>query len=318
MRKRLVCMIALSVGAWLGTADLAEASCAGSSIWIGVPGSIIAHAIPVIWRIEPVCDVIETGLLLGTQSTELSPVGQPIYGQRAGYQQEIPVAETGEYWIAAYARDEAGDLIQSPTRLVIIVVPPRLSDTPHGSHGAPPSYAGTDEDFLQPAGQPHFASIRSSASARITQFGVPGTPAWFGFGQRTVSSTHRDEVPAQQEELVIGDVTVHLPLATVENSLSDLDGTFQSLGYPRPGIYIVQCEATAPLGGYNPRSAMRGTSPARRWPWSTWRMSAGPSGAPRGPAWRTSSRSPLPANGLAARGCESSSMWCLARSPPSG
>jgi hypothetical protein len=37
----------------------------------------------------------------------------------------------------------------------------------------------------------------------------------------------------------------------VENSLSDLDGTFQSLGYPRPGLYIMQCEATAPLGGFN-------------------------------------------------------------------
>lgn len=47
------------------------------------------------------CDVIETGLVLGTDAEMLASVGQPIYGYRLGYRQEVQVAESGAYWVGA-------------------------------------------------------------------------------------------------------------------------------------------------------------------------------------------------------------------------
>jgi hypothetical protein len=96
MIKRLAWIPVLLAVFWTGGIRGAEASCAGSTIWLGVPDALVANAIPVFWRIDPPCDVIESGLLLGSQSTLLTPIGQRIYGQQAGYQQEVPVAETGE------------------------------------------------------------------------------------------------------------------------------------------------------------------------------------------------------------------------------
>lgn len=130
MTKRLTWVPLLVVPFWLGGGGVGEASCTGSAIWIATAGSVAARGIRVAWGVEPACDVIETGLLLGTQPAALGPVGQPIYAYRAAYQQQIPVAETATYWIAAYARDEVGGLIQSPPRPVVIVVPPPVQRCP--------------------------------------------------------------------------------------------------------------------------------------------------------------------------------------------
>lgn len=167
MVKRLGCAIMLAVTTWAASVSHAEASCAGSSINVAALPTLISEAIFAAWHIEPACDVIESGLMLGREPTALAPVGQPIYGYRTAYQQAIPVSESGRYWIAAYAMDEAGGFIQSPPRLVPILVPPSLLAVPHGSHGAPSFYTGTDADFLQPAGNPHFASLKAGISTGV-------------------------------------------------------------------------------------------------------------------------------------------------------
>ncbi|HZX61297.1 MAG TPA: hypothetical protein VFF51_06100, partial [Candidatus Methylomirabilis sp.] len=89
----------LLIGLWALLPVPADASCAGSTIRVAAPPSVIGAAMPVVWAIEPACDVIETGLLAGTDTASPAPVGQPIYGYRAAYQQEIPVAESGRYWL---------------------------------------------------------------------------------------------------------------------------------------------------------------------------------------------------------------------------
>ncbi len=248
MLRRLLCTPALVVALWVGGIPGAEASCAGSVVLIAVRPSVFGEAIPVTWQIDPPCDVIESGLLLGSHPTTLSPVGQPIYGPRTIYQQEIPVAESGEYYVAGYARDEAGDSIQSPLQLVVVAVPPPPLPGPHGSHGAPPFYTGTDEDFLRPAGQPHYSALRKGTS---TQTGVwnARTPYWFGDTMRVGSSTRRDEVLAQQDEVVLNGISVPIAPAAVAVALDGLDQvTFA--GYPRLGLYVVACRAsTDPWGG---------------------------------------------------------------------
>jgi len=181
--------------------------------------------------------------LLGSDPSNLAPVGQSIYGSRTIYQQEILVAQSGEYWVAAYARDEAGDHIQSPAHLVLVALPPAPFPGPHGSHGAPPSYTGTDDDFLRPAGQPHYSSLRKGTRSRMGIW-FAGTPYWFGDAWRHVSSTHREEVLAEQGPLRVGDVAVPVDPGAVGTALDGFDQVIFDW-YPRPGLYIVGCTAWA-------------------------------------------------------------------------
>jgi hypothetical protein len=150
--------------------------------------------------------------------------------------------------VAAYARDETGGLIQSPPRPVTIVVPPPRADTPHGSHGAPPFYTGTDADFLEPAGEPHFASLRKATyavqQAYTNQRIINNPPAVITTGNvfraRQSSSTHRDEVLAELQGF---------DSHTVQKVLDDLDSDFQFLLFPRSGLYTVHCGATVLIQG---------------------------------------------------------------------
>jgi hypothetical protein len=105
MLKRLAIVTIGLLTTWAASFDLVEASCEGSSIAVAARQRFFNSAISALWRIDPACDVIETGVIMGVDPNNLTPVGQPIYGYRQGYQQEIPVAESGVYWVSAYARD---------------------------------------------------------------------------------------------------------------------------------------------------------------------------------------------------------------------
>jgi len=266
MRKRLVCVIALSVGAWFAAGDLAEGSCAGSRIWLAAQPSGMGRAIPVTWVIEPACDLIETGLLLGTNPASLAPVGQPIYGPRAIYQQAISVSESGAYYVAAYVRDEGDGWFQSPPSRVDIAVAPIPPTGSPGSHGAPSSYTGTDEDFLRPAGQPHFASLRHARRERKVIL-FADTPFWLGETSRTVASTHREEVLAEQDQVEVRGVTVRIgadpagQFFSVGRALDLLDADFHFFGYPRPGLYVVECTGFVQFGGTQTSSACNPSLP---------------------------------------------------------
>lgn len=252
-------LVTFLIGLWALLPVPADASCAGSTIRVAAPPSVIGAAMPVVWAIEPACDVIETGLLAGTDTASPAPVGQPIYGYRAAYQQEIPVAESGRYWLAAYVRDEAGGTFQSQPRLVAVAVPPRPLAGPHGSHGAPPSYSGTDDDFLQPAGEPHFASLRRGASTRTTIF--TDAPNLIGQVERVISSTDRGEaLSEQQAPLVLRDLVFPITPDIISPSLDFQDSFFSALGYPRTGLYIVPCFVSVPFGG--PRCNPGGHNPS--------------------------------------------------------
>lgn len=132
-------LLALLVGAWTLGPLPAEAACTQSRIEVLPRSLVIGPSIPVTWQITPPCDVIETGILLGTDPSALDPAGERIYGLRSAYQQVVGVSETRAYWIAAYALDEEGNLIHSAPRLVPVLIPPaRLGPRgPHGSHGSP-------------------------------------------------------------------------------------------------------------------------------------------------------------------------------------
>lgn len=81
MIRRLACAIAVLVGTWVGGVRLANASCEATHIEVFAnPISTSGNLVPVMWRVDPECVVIETGLLLGTDPTALAPAGQPIYG----------------------------------------------------------------------------------------------------------------------------------------------------------------------------------------------------------------------------------------------
>lgn len=117
--RTLACTLVATLGSWVGGVRLAEAACAATSLQVSAQMMLLpSEVIPVAWSIDPACAVVETGLLLGTEPNALAPVGQPIYGQRERYEQDIPVAASGRYWVAAYARDEAGEFVQSPPRVV--------------------------------------------------------------------------------------------------------------------------------------------------------------------------------------------------------
>lgn len=241
MLQRLAGASVAILTTWVISAGVTEASCAGSNIAVapiqklsGVP------VITVVWRIEPACDVVDTGLLFGTDPDRLSPVGQPIHSYREFFHQDIAVSETGGYWVVAYARDEAGSVIQSRPGFVIITVPPPLPSETQGSHGAPPSYTRTDDDFLLPAGEPHFASLKAmnvmdSNVLSFAQFELTS-------GRRMVASTSRDVVQSEQSQpFQLGSRTIIVNIPTLQSALNRLDERFRA--FPRPGLYAVDCTA---------------------------------------------------------------------------
>jgi hypothetical protein len=226
-----------------------QAACTQRIVAVVVQTVVVGVRVPVVWSISPPCDVIETGLLMGVEPATLAPVGQPIYGYRAAYQQEIRVGETGRYFIAAYVRDEAGGVIQSEAQAVFVAIPPGPVG-PSGSHGAPPQYTETDEDFLRQAGNPHFASLRSlftTGEGKGRQIGPQGVRL-FGDASRMVASTRRDEVLAQQAQQLVVEgpgVTFDVTSGEVQNALTELDLVWGSVGFPRSGVYLVFCVAQA-------------------------------------------------------------------------
>ena len=110
-----------------------------------------------------------------------------------------------------------------------------------GGHGAPPSYTGTDADFLQPAGEPHFASLRrfEMLSQGHTQLG--GNTRWAAV-YRLLGSTHPEEVlAAHGQALTVGGLS--LAGNDVSQQIEDLTGNFTVFGHPRPGFYAVGCSS---------------------------------------------------------------------------
>lgn len=86
----------------------AEATCRQSQIALGVASPVVGATVPVSWAITPACDVIKTGLLFGTSRQALAPAGQPTYNVLSSYHESLSVGQSGAYWVAAYAVDEAG------------------------------------------------------------------------------------------------------------------------------------------------------------------------------------------------------------------
>ncbi len=241
MRGRVLAVLSL-FWTWAATLNSAEASCADSTVQLIVPAVAIGSTLPVSWQVDPRCDVIETGLLLGRDVTTLSPVGQPIYVSRGSYADEIPIGDSGTYWVAAYAMDESGARIQSRPRFVsVVVLPPVLG--PYGSHGPLPFYTGTDDDFLKPAGEPHFASLRALnfLSGRTRQSVLSHVIMDHHTTSRVIASTHRDEVEAQQSQPLPFGFSPNT--GNVTSALTLLEQLF-TRRFPRPGLYAVSCTAS--------------------------------------------------------------------------
>jgi hypothetical protein len=213
------------------TAAPAWVSCAGSHVGVQAIGGV--GEIAVTWSVEPVCDVVESGLLVGRDPASLLRSTATVHRAAATYAAVLPVTDTGVYWIAAYARDEDGNILASePTFTVAMALTDHLA---HGSHGAPPSYSGTDADFLQIAGEPHFASLRrlDLTDAISNQNGNSLTAA------RVAASTSRSEV----ETTSLAPMPLGLPTnpAQVATSLGSLDQQYVPPFFPRPGLYAVSC-----------------------------------------------------------------------------
>lgn len=240
-------LLSLLIGVWTLGPLPADAACTQSQIEVLPRPLVIGPSIPVTWQIAPPCDVIETGLLLGADPSTLEPAGERIYGLRSGYQQVVGVSETGAYWITAYAVDEEGNLIHSAPRLFPVLIPPaRLGPSgPRGSHGAPSSYTGTDADFFQPAGEPHFASLRrfdSLSQGQESEAG-PFIPDRFAAGvDHLVGSTHPDEVLSGLTQAVtVAGLSFAPAPADVSQQIAALTQNFVIFEHPRPGFYAVGC-----------------------------------------------------------------------------
>jgi len=223
-----------------------EASCANASITVLAPavaavGPIpLMNAVRVAWAIEPACDVIETGLLFGKDIASMELAGQAVYGFREVYWQDITVPKSGRYNVAAYARDEAGGIIQSPPSPIQIWV---INNSP--ATGTDPQllllYTGTDADFLKPAGNPHFASLSGTtimASTVLSKNGIPIN----ALGQRHAGSPHKSDVRTQMQAGVdFGGLMIPPDPMQLDQVLSTWDATFAS--FPRTGFYSVACIA---------------------------------------------------------------------------
>jgi hypothetical protein len=182
--------------------------------------------------------------MVGLDPGALVRVSPAIYSPEGRYLLTVPVNETGFYWVAAYAMDEEGNVVTSQPDVALVMVVDESGPEGQGtlSHGDLPSYTGTDADFLVQAGNPHFASLRAhNFTTENRVFIRPQFTAGFYdiSAVRTIGSSHRDEVAAEQgTPLPFGMPVNQTDLA---NALSTLDQRF--VFFPRPGFYSVRCEA---------------------------------------------------------------------------
>lgn len=255
--RALLASLALVVIAVAAGPPPVDASCSQSRIDIAVVPMIFGDRVPIGWRVVPECDVIETGLLVGVDPMSLVPIGQAVYGARPDYRHEITVGKTGKYWVAAYARDEDGAIIRSPTRAVFAAVPPS-GTRPHGSHGPPPSYTATDEDFLRQAGVPHFASmkaLRMEAFDLSTEAPFGAFAPFSGSVSRSIGSTQRGAVSdAQGDAFSLAGSTFSTSAGEVQGAYDTLDQNFAASGFPRPGLSLVTCGVGVDRGVFSPVS----------------------------------------------------------------
>ena len=79
-----------------------------------------------------------------------------------------------------------------------------------GGHGAPPFYTGADADFLKPAGEPHFASLRRFDVLMQLQRSLTGIRNTLNVNAlRWVGSTHPEEVLAgHAQALTVGGLSL--------------------------------------------------------------------------------------------------------------
>lgn len=240
MVRRLAAGAVVAVAILVGRAD---ASCTDSQVMIMVPPVVSHPTIPVRWTVGSGCRVIETGLLFGVDPNALNPAGAPVYAARAEYHGSVQASESGMYWLAAYAVDESGAVAYSQRRRVIVSVVPLPPPGPHGSHGPPLTYTGTDADFLQPAGEPHYASLRWVTHTTEGVFGfVENSPNIAVFGAHLVASTNPNEVRAElMRGVTLGGAFFPTDPVTLEQSLASYDVIFPSQQFPRPGLYTVEC-----------------------------------------------------------------------------
>jgi hypothetical protein len=260
MIKVWVFLLSMLIGARVLEPLPADAACTQSRIDVITESLVFGATIPVTWRITPACDVIETGLMLSVDSAAWVPVGQRVYGLRSTYHQFLTVGESRSYWIVAYALDEDGAVTWSAPQAVSVAIPPRIV-APHGSHGAPPSYNGTDEDFLRQAGNPHFASLRSAVSTKERFLAESlGPNAQFvrisGEFRRDLASTDPGEVLlGQGDALTVGDFTFRANPSDLQSAITQIDENFAIL-FPRTGLYAVTCEVSVEENVVDPRGVV--------------------------------------------------------------
>jgi hypothetical protein len=98
----------------------AEPACTGSELTVKARGGI--GVLSVSWRLNPPCDVAETGILLGRELSMLTRVGAAIRRVEASYSSTVPVEQTGVYWVAAWVVDTAGNMITSEPDFAPVLV----------------------------------------------------------------------------------------------------------------------------------------------------------------------------------------------------
>ena len=121
------------------------------------------------------------------------------------------------------------------------------------------TYTGTDEDFLQPTGNPHYATVRRQ-EAIYRAVALPVERTWgSSTNWKAVSSTHRDEVLSQLQSWQVEGITEEIPPEDIEYWLNLFEeGVFSAYQYPRSGVYGVTClveaiyipEGDIPQGSY--------------------------------------------------------------------
>lgn len=251
--RKLWCVSLGVAGMWIGSVASAHAACtepAISALDFAVEQRAgPTNVIPALWTVAPSCGVIETGLLLGHAPNTLEPAGDAIHASQGFYQRDLPVSESGVYWIAAYARDEAGTYLQSAPQEVAVMADgaavaqePAIANLSLSLQQPGFSYTGTDADFLQPVDEPHYASLRSASrrTRRFTSFTNPTRVS--GSDNRMVGSTSREEVlQGHAAPLEIQGEAFNINPALVTAALDELEARWQALGYPRTGFYMVSC-----------------------------------------------------------------------------
>lgn len=114
----------LTLALWLSPA---HAACTGSELTATARGG--TGAVAVSWRVNPPCDVAETGLMMSRRLRDLTRVAAAIRREGVAYSATLPVAEVGAYWVAAYVVDVEGNMITSDPDIadvLLLEAPPRV------------------------------------------------------------------------------------------------------------------------------------------------------------------------------------------------